>query len=159
MARECFECGMPAVCSHHVVPKSRGGVCTVGLCALCHAKAHHVRGNMYASVLTKQALDARRKARKVCGQIPFGYFADPFGILHKEPAEQEVIQKIIACRKVGLSYRAIAKAMTVGRTRTKSGLKPWSHSSIVSIIEAEVRRWRESIYDNTQGGTDNGEST
>jgi len=36
----CFECGNPAECQHHVVPKSLGGTKTVPLCLVCHGKVH-----------------------------------------------------------------------------------------------------------------------
>src|SRR4051812_39798680 len=36
----CFECGQPAECQHHVVPKCLGGTKTVPLCLVCHGKVH-----------------------------------------------------------------------------------------------------------------------
>jgi len=60
----CFECGNPAVCDHHVVPESRGGTKTVPLCANCHELAHNFEGNMDHSTLTKEGL-ARAKAAGV----------------------------------------------------------------------------------------------
>lgn len=37
---QCFECGKPAKCEHHVVPKSLGGTRTVPLCLKCHSIVH-----------------------------------------------------------------------------------------------------------------------
>ena len=36
----CFECGSPADCNHHVVPKILGGKKTVPLCSKCHGLIH-----------------------------------------------------------------------------------------------------------------------
>ena len=38
---KCFECGKPAECEHHVVPKSLGGIKTVPLCLKCHGIIHN----------------------------------------------------------------------------------------------------------------------
>ena len=71
---------------------------------------------------------------------------DAAGILHEDAGEQLVIQKIIACREAGLSYRAIAKILSDAAIVPKSGLfgvtsrrpLPWSHTSIVSILKRQA---------------------
>ena len=157
---ECFECGMPSACAHHVVPKSRGGTCTVELCGFCHAKAHHRRGNMDSRVLTKQALDARRKKGQLIGQLPFGYELGSDGLLVEIPHEQIVIKKILNWRDSGASLRAIAQQLDAELIPTKKGsstqcTKPnsqgqvrqprsghWSHLVVRAILARP--RWSHS---------------
>jgi len=86
----CFECGAPAEYDHHVVPRSKGGVHTVPLCAACHGKAHDRRMNTKS--LTKAALGAKKARGERVGEIPYGYRLATDGV-HLEPdqAEQAVI--------------------------------------------------------------------
>lgn len=58
----CFECGAPATERHHIVPASLGGIKTVPLCGICHAKIHDVDGKRRTRIaeLTKAALDAKK---------------------------------------------------------------------------------------------------
>ncbi len=60
---KCWECELETndIHHHHVVPRSRGGQKTVPLCPECHAKAHHRKGNMNTSALTKEGM---RRARE-----------------------------------------------------------------------------------------------
>ena len=95
---------------------------------------------------TKAAMQAKRVAGQIIGEVPFGYVVDAAGILHEDAGEQLVIQKIIACREAGLSYRAIAKILSDAAIVPKSGLfgvtsrrpLPWSHTSIVSILKRQA---------------------
>jgi hypothetical protein len=121
-ACSCFECGMPSSCAHHVIPKSRGGVRTVELCGFCHAKAHHRNGNMDSRVLTKQALDTRRKNGQRIGQIPYGYELVANGLLIEVPAEMEAIKKMHQLRDAGMSLRAIASVLDSESIPTKKGI-------------------------------------
>jgi hypothetical protein len=57
--KRCFECGSPAECDHHVVPRSMGGTKTVPLCESCHSKVHSCR-IVAKSELTKRGHDRCR---------------------------------------------------------------------------------------------------
>jgi len=147
MEGQCFECGMPAVCSHHVVPKSRGGVNTVGLCGFCHAKAHHRNGNMDSSVLTQQALDARRKKGQICGALPFGYELGSDGLLIEIPHEQIVIKKILNWRDSGASLRAIAQQLDAELIPTKKGVSTQctKHNSTGKVRQGRSGHWSHLV--------------
>ena len=163
-AGSCFECGMPSSCAHHVIPKSRGGVRTVELCGFCHAKAHHRNGNMDSSVLTKQALDARRKKGQRIGAIPYGYQLGANGILIEVPEEIETVIKIHQLRSAGLTLRAIARELDSQSIPTKKGIinkftKPnkhgkvhrlgsgrWAHATVKNVLASEQRWCTGSLW-------------
>jgi len=50
-AMKCINCSNKAEHKHHVVPRSKGGIATVDLCAECHKKIHV--GGVGSSYLTK----------------------------------------------------------------------------------------------------------
>lgn len=52
---KCFNCNNEAEHNHHVVPKSKGGISTVPLCAECHQKVHNLK-SMETAYLTKLGL-------------------------------------------------------------------------------------------------------
>jgi len=62
---KCWECEKETehIHEHHVVPRSRGGTKTLGICLDCHRKAHHAHENMWLPTLSKQA--RARKARSL----------------------------------------------------------------------------------------------
>ena len=62
---KCWECEKETehIHEHHVVPHSRGGTKTLGICLDCHRKAHHAHGNMWHSTLSKEA--KAKKARSL----------------------------------------------------------------------------------------------
>ena len=61
----CFECGEPAKCDHHVIPKSKGGKKTVPLCDKCHSVVHDSK----LVTLRHLAQAAKKKKRKLQIQI------------------------------------------------------------------------------------------
>ena len=67
MKIECFECGKPAKCNHHVIPKSLGGKRTVPLCLKCHGLVHD-RNFMRHKELQKKGIEAAKKAGKYTGR-------------------------------------------------------------------------------------------
>lgn len=70
----CINCGKPATCRHHVVPKSLGGNDTtnvVPLCDICHSLIHKVsfeKGQLSHSELTKIGLQKAKKNGKQIGR-------------------------------------------------------------------------------------------
>lgn len=108
---------------------------TVPLCGVCHGKAHHSSRNMETSTLTKAALHKLRSAGKRTGHIPYGYrLADDEKTLTPVPAEQDVIEKIIACHEAGMSLRQIAKVLNDAATSTKQGGKGWQATTVSRVI-------------------------
>ena len=67
MKIECFECGKPAKCNHHVIPKSLGGKRTVPLCLKCHGLVHERDFNRHKA-LQKKGIEAAKKAGKYNGR-------------------------------------------------------------------------------------------
>ncbi len=63
---KCWECEIETedIHHHHPVPRVRGGTKTIPLCESCHGKAHHRKGHMNTSALTKEGL-RRAKERGV----------------------------------------------------------------------------------------------
>ena len=88
---------------------------------------------------TKAALAAKRKANQRTGHIPFGYrLADDGIALIPVPAEQEVIQKILACHEAGLSLRKIAAILNEAATSTKQGGKGWQAMTVRRVIRRQA---------------------
>ena len=108
----CWECDMEAeeIHHHHVVPRSRGGTKTVGLCLECHGKAHHRKKNMHASKLTKEAIQALKDAGKLHHRPPFGFTTDRQGGL-KATAEAGSVLTAVLMRLDGQPLRAIAQEL------------------------------------------------
>jgi len=84
---------------------------------------------------TRAALAAKRQAGERTGQIPFGWSLGEDGRLVELPAEQKVLADILACRKAGMSLRAIAAILTDANVPTKAGTTKWSHTTIDSILK------------------------
>ena len=68
--RACFECGAPATCAHHVIPRSRGGTKTVPLCGGCHGLAHGLSRETWSdhAALTSAAIASMKAAGLYKGQ-------------------------------------------------------------------------------------------
>ena len=94
----CFECGNPAECDHHVVPKILGGTKTVPLCLACHGKIH---GKDFVKLRRLQGIGiAAAKARGAYkGREPGARKASP--------------QRAKDLRAQGLQVREIAAALGV----------------------------------------------
>ena len=60
---DCVNCGGVSEHKHHVVPKSKGGVCVVDLCSKCHSLIHN--GGVTANYLTFLAL-FKKDAEVLC---------------------------------------------------------------------------------------------
>ena len=83
---------------------------------------------------TKMALAYKSQCGERVGTIPYGWELSAEGNrLKPVPCEQAAIQRIIAMRSQGLSYRAIANELTVSQVPTKSGAARWSHTSVQSV--------------------------
>jgi hypothetical protein len=77
----------------------------------------------------------KRKANQRTGHIPFGYrLADDGVALILVPAEQEVIQKILASREAGMSLREIADHLNSLAIPTKNGGKGWQPTTVNRVI-------------------------
>ena len=81
---------------------------------------------MATSVLTRDALRAKRARGERAGTVPWGFTADADGRLHPNPAEREVTAAIQELHRAGLSQRKIAAALAergfTGRTGKPLGL-------------------------------------
>lgn len=154
MSAECFECGAPATCEHHVIPRSRGGTKTVPLCGGCHGLAHGLSRETWSDhgALTSAAMAKRRAAGfHTGGQPPYGYRADAEGRLAPDPDEMETILEAQRLRQSGLSLRQIAKAlMDSGRpprpkqtwsAKSVSRLTQWSTSAVDRVVKIDTSKF------------------
>lgn len=76
----------------------------------------------------------KEQGKYLGGPIPFGWQVDRDGFLVQEPAEQEVIGRIISLREQRRSYRAIAAELTA-----RHGIR-LSHEGIRRLLENDSRR-------------------
>jgi hypothetical protein len=109
-ADPCFECGAPAECHHHVVPRVFGGTKTVPLCDGCHSKAHGVDGRKaWTKSVTRAALAAKQRRGELTGTAPIGAtVAEDGRTLIPDPVELGAVTLIRELRADGLSYGKIA---------------------------------------------------
>lgn len=134
----CFECDQPAEHDHHVVPVSRGGTKTVPLCGICHAKAHHLDGNMAHRHLTKAALAAKLARGERCGKVRYGYDLAKDGItLVRNEREQRAIVAMNEWRAAGKTFREVAELLNESKIKTKAGSKKWLPSTVCRILSRD----------------------
>jgi hypothetical protein len=134
----CFECGEPATCEHHVIPRSRGGTKTVPLCGGCHGLAHGLNRATWSDhpALTSAAM-ARLKAsgRYTGGQPPYGYRVDTDGGLCRDDSECATMEVATSLRAAGLSLRQIGLELTSRGMTTRGGGK-WYASAVSRVLES-----------------------
>ena len=138
MTAECFECGAPATCEHHVIPRSRGGTKTVPLCGGCHGLAHGLSRETWSDhgALTSAAMAKRRAAGfHTGGRVPLGYKVDAGGRLIPSEREQEAIKVAAELRAAGLSLRKIGAALAERGITSRSG-GTWGTQVVHRLIEA-----------------------
>lgn len=88
---------------------------------------------------TRTALAAKRKAGQRTGDIPFGYrLADDGVNLIPVPAEQKVIEQIVACHEAGLSLRKIAAVLNDAATATKKAGRQWQSETVRRVIRRQA---------------------
>lgn len=86
---------------------------------------------------TAEALAELKRRGKVAGQVPYGYTRNGNDLIPCED-EQAVIRRIVAMRRAGSGYRAIARVLNEDGIRTKSG-RQWFAQSVKQVAErAEV---------------------
>jgi len=122
----CFECGGPHECDHHVIPQSLGGTKTVPLCERCHNMVHNKDGKRRDSLraLVSHALQRKRTRGERVGAIPYGSQLADDGV-HLEPhaGEQLTIKHAHDLRAQGLSLRAIAEELSSRGLHARTGRK------------------------------------
>lgn len=106
----CFECGAPAECRHHVVPRIYGGTRTVPLCEGCHHKAHGRDGRSAWTGRATRAAMQSMKARGLYtgGRVRYGYRVGDDGVLVEDEGEQVTLAMVRELRGAGLSLRKVA---------------------------------------------------
>ena len=109
------------------------GVADQFMRSVMDAAAQFERGLIAAR--TKSAMAAKRAAGDRVGEVPFGWCLDASGRLVKDADEQAVLERIMECRRLGVSLRKIAAILTESGIVTKKGKASWSHSSVQSILE------------------------
>jgi site-specific DNA recombinase len=87
-----------------------------------------------AAERTTAALHHKRSKGERTGDVPFGW-RDEAGTLVAIPEEQAILGRIKDCRAAGLSYRAIAEALTADGVATKKGRGAWNHNTIAGILK------------------------
>ncbi|MHC4930541.1 MAG: HNH endonuclease [Planctomycetota bacterium] len=132
----CYECGGPHECDHHVIPRSLGGKKTVPLCERCHDIVHDKRHNRRDSLraLASAAIQRKRARGERVGAIPYGsqLAADGVHLLPHE-GEQLTIKHAHELRASGLSLRAIAAELSKRGIYTRTG-RTFSATQIKRIL-------------------------
>ena len=71
---------------------------------------------------TRDALKALKARGKRTGTVPFGYWADEAGTLHRDDDESAVVDEARRLReREGLTYEAVAERLTAQGIRTRRG--------------------------------------
>lgn len=138
MTDACFECGEPATCAHHVIPRSRGGTKTVPLCGGCHGLAHGLSRETWSDhgALTSAAMASMKAAGLYCGgTVPYGYRVDA-GRLVDDGHEQSVICTARRLRDAGLSLRAICADLEIRGLPMRDGSR-WNARSVSRLLASE----------------------
>ena len=112
------------------------GAADVFMRQVMDAAAQFERGLIRAR--TRAAMSEMRKAGERTGTIPFGWSLAADGRLAQVAEEQEVIARIEALRADGMSYRAIAQALTNAGIVTKQGGSKWTHTTVASILRRQA---------------------
>ena len=126
----CWECDMEAeeIHHHHVVPRSRGGTKTVGLCLECHGKAHHRKKNMHASKLTKEAIQTRLADGGRWGRAPLGFKVVDGELVATELAS--IIHEAVKMSEAGVRQRPIMEFLTLQAPEIT-----WSQPKVSRILK------------------------
>jgi hypothetical protein len=74
------------------------------------------------------------KVGKRVTHLQFGYQKTPVGII-PHAGEQQVIQRILAYRESGYSFKKIAAQMTAMKNLTKSGKTKWHPMMVKRILD------------------------
>lgn len=123
----CFECERPAICRHHVVPRTFEGISTIPLCGFCHSKIHGNCGFVYD------------KRETVFGRAPFGYRTENDQRVLNE-CERDIISIMSSLYKIYYSCEEIASTLNKRNYKTRDHAK-WSSDYVEAILR------REGIYD------------
>lgn len=135
--RVCFECGAPATCAHHVIPRSRGGTKTVPLCGGCHGLAHGLSRETWSDTprLTREALAKKRARGERIGELPLGRMVGADGVtLIENPAEARAVADVHCMRAEGVSIRGIADELN--RQGVPARGERWHAQTIQRLLQA-----------------------
>lgn len=84
---------------------------------------------------TSEAVAHKRSKGEVLGHAPFGYEVGPDGkTLIPDPAEQEIIARMVAWQGAGLTLRGIAKQLNEANIPARHGGQ-WRHPVIGRILQ------------------------
>jgi DNA invertase Pin-like site-specific DNA recombinase len=89
------------------------------------------------AIIERTLAGKKEKARRggfAGGPAPLGYRRDKEGGLEVDPKEAEVVRRIYAMRRQGMSYRAIADALNAGGIPTKRGGR-WHPATVAYILD------------------------
>ena len=129
----CFECGKRMAHLHHVVPAVKGGIKTLPLCGICHAKVHD-RRKMATSHLVKAGLKKRTDKGLAHGKPPYGYEVGTDGKLKVHDEELWVIKAILYMyNRDNFNYSMIADDLNNTGIPTRTGSQ-WHRATIRKIV-------------------------
>ena len=132
----CFECGKPAECRHHVVPKCKGGTKTVPLCSACHALIHNLEG-LQTGQLTRAVLSRNKYHNfKTGGLCPYGFDVTTEGRLILNMQEQKIISYIHMLQDSDYNYSRIARELNALGYKTKTG-RTWFPQTVKNASRAK----------------------
>ena len=158
----CWECGKAEgdmgstaeleIQYHHPVPKTRGGKRTIPLCNECHAKAHHRKGNMSISRLTREALARKKAAGEKLGnpnwrkyltqaQKANSNIADEFAKRIKPTLDELMADGIV-------TYEGLANALNARGIETRSRKNSLWYATTVKNILKRIENLKENNESN-----------
>lgn len=138
----CFECGEPATCRHHVVPRALGGTQTVPLCNRCHEHIHGSRFVTSGCKLTIERAEKMSRIRKTNAikRSTFGYRVGD-GEVIQDPHRQAIIRQIMMIWDMEGERRAPLLILQMLRRcliPPPDDRKNWTYIMIDNIIQREL---------------------
>lgn len=150
MRRKCFECGQRADVTHHVVPKSRGGRRTIPLCAACHAKAHHGRGNMSIRQLTLDGIHRSKGSpniKQLLDAWPKGFWTvkNIIKAIHASSNDDDETDRFSTLRELIAELPNDNKALALGQALRDSRGRVKNGKRFVQIGGKNGHKWAVEI--------------
>ncbi len=104
--------------------------------------AEKFRRQCISESTSKAMLNHQSAGFRMSAKLPFGWKPDPNNdsLLVQDPAEQLIIEQIVASRKEGLSFRKIGEELETSGILSRSGRR--LHQSLIRKILARAERRR-----------------
>lgn len=127
----CFDCGEEAKHSHHVVPRSLGGVAMVPLCVRCHSLVHNRQFVDIGRLTSKAMKRMKAQGEYTGGRPPYGFRLEG-GRLVEQPDEQVLIALVKRYRAEGMTLRAISSVLAEQGRVSRTG-RPFHAQTVARL--------------------------